>query len=89
MSNSNNKDKNSNKTQTKIIGYRLIPMQASQVDAIAQAEGRYVRPGPRCPKCWLKLKDAKQKHFCRWNIEREGPRDPDPKPYRQPIYGKK
>ena len=74
------------KPKTRIVGYRLIPMQASQVDQIAAAEGRHVVPGPRCPKCWLK--NARKGHFCRWNIEREGPRDPNPQPVRQPIYGR-
>jgi len=68
--------KQSPKPKTRIIGYRLIPMQASQLDN-----------EPRCPKCWLKNAKAGE-HFCRWNIEREGPRDPNPQPVRQPIYGR-
>ncbi len=64
------------KPKSQIIDYRLIPMQASHID-----------DAPRCPKCWLK--NAKPGHFCRWNIQREGPRDPRPQPVRQPVYGRR
>lgn len=68
-------NKPTQKPKTRIIDYRLIPMQASQLDG-----------SPRCPKCWLK--NAKADHFCRWNVQREGPRNPNPQPVRKPIYGR-
>lgn len=71
-----------------VVGYRLVAMQASHVDAIAFAEGYSgVRknPLPRCPKCFLLLR--RPEHFCRWNIEREAPgRDPNPPMRQEPIF---
>lgn len=76
-------------------------MQADHVDMIAKMEAaeRGVRPHPlvsdprlRCRFCWRKgvstpTPGKKGDHFCRWNIKNQGEgRNPDPKPYRQPIY---
>ena len=101
MSNSNlPKSKNSHPKPRKknrpgwrrvVVGYRLVAMQASQVDDIAIAEAqasgaKNYRPmhGPRCSKCFLK--NAKPGHFCRWNIEQEGTRNPNPQIRQVPIY---
>lgn len=84
MSKSNlNKNQNPNpKTRKKndpryervVVGYRLVPMRADQVDEIARAEGRDRSPKwhsnvvdkrLRCPWCFLKG-GVKGKHFCRW-----------------------
>jgi hypothetical protein len=70
-----------------VVGYRLVAMQASHVDAIARAEGGAgsLQSQPRCPKCFLLLRHPE--HFCRWNIEREGPgRDRNPAMRKQPIF---
>jgi hypothetical protein len=101
MSMSNNpKSKNSNPTPRKknrpgwrriVVGYRMVPMQASHVDDIAIAEARargdknwQPMAGHRCSKCWLK--NAKAGHFCMWNMPGAIPA-PGNLPMRQvPIY---
>jgi len=74
-----NKSQNNNPNPSKehdpryervVVGYRLVAMQASQVDEIAQAEGRGHHPSvvdarPRCPWCFVKG-GGEGKHFCRW-----------------------
>ena len=73
-----------------VVGYRLVAMQASHVDAIARLEVYRGYEGvlghlPRCPKCFLK--GAKSGHFCRWNVAREAPgRDPNPQMRQEPIF---
>lgn len=78
-----------------VVGYRLIPMQAHHVDEIAAAEGRTdlktawwnaLSTRPRCRKCFLRLPEGRKTHFCRWNFQQEGPRDPSPKMRQVPIY---
>ncbi len=64
----------------KLVGYKIIPMQSHQVDGEV-----------RCQYCWLKgattpRPGKKGDHFCRWNIENQGERNPNPQPYKQPIY---
>ena len=82
--------KNDPRYKREIVGYRLIPMQAQHVDQIDATEGsptwwNSVAKGPRCPKCFLRLRVGRSTHFCRWNIAREGPRDHDPPILRVPI----
>jgi len=73
-----------------VVGYRLVAMQASHVDAIAHMENRGGAPNvvshlPRCPKCFLK--GAKPGHFCRWDVAREAPgRDPNPPMRQEPLF---
>lgn len=72
-----------------VVGYRLVAMQADQVDEIARAEGRGDQPNVadarlRCPWCFLKGGTEGQ-HFCRWRTAR-GDR-PLGGPIRQvPVY---
>jgi hypothetical protein len=83
MSKSNsNKSQNSNsqtrvidgrRHRRKIVGHRLVAMQADQVDEIARAEGRGQHPTVvdkrlRCPWCLLKG-GVEGNHFCRWRTE--------------------
>jgi hypothetical protein len=56
-----------------VVGYRMVPMQASHVDEIAIAEARargdhkwMPMAGMRCSKCWLK--NPRAGHFCMWDI---------------------
>lgn len=81
----NTRVKNGVTQKRELVGYKTIPMQASHLPT---PDGKV-----RCKLCWQlgavtptpgqKSKD----HFCRWNIEVEGPgRDPNPKPRQQPIY---
>ena len=80
MSKSNsNKSQNSNPQPRKkndpryervIVGYRLVAMEADQVDDIARSEGRGQHPTVvdkrlRCPWCFLKG-GVEGNHFCRW-----------------------
>ena len=74
-----------------LVGHRLVAMQAHHVDEIAVSEARQrgddkFQPlhGGRCSKCFLK--NPKAGHFCRWDIQNEGPRDPAPKMLQVPVY---
>lgn len=56
-----------------VVGYRLVAMQADQVDEIARMEGRGDQPNVvdgrlRCPWCFLKG-GIEGRHFCRWRTE--------------------
>jgi len=60
-----------------VVGWRPVPMQAKHLETPAGSH--------RCSKCWLK--NAQKGHFCRWDIENEGPgRDPNPPMRWAPIY---
>lgn len=74
-----------------VVGHRLVAMQASHVDEIALIEARqrgddrfHPVHGPRCSKCFVR--NPRAGHFCRWNVEQEGPRDPAPKMRQVPVY---
>jgi hypothetical protein len=82
--NSKTRKENDPRYERVVVGHKLVPMQATHVDDIAVSEGREVMHGPRCSKCFLK--NARAGHFCRWNIENEGPRDPAPRMRQVPIY---
>jgi len=84
--------KNDPRYKRVLVGHRLVAMQAHHVDQITAAE---TRPGswwnecnsnPRCPKCFLRLREGRRDHFCRWNVKREGPRDSAREILRVPIY---
>ena len=86
--------KNDPRLKRVVVGYRLVAMQAHHIDEILRIEGKdpgnawwNEQPGLlRCHKCFAVLTEGRKTHFCRWNIEREGPRDPDPKMRQVPIY---
>lgn len=73
-SNPKPRKKNDPRYERVVVGYRLVAMQADQVDEIARMEGRNVHPKwhasvldgrLRCPWCFLKG-GVQGKHFCRW-----------------------
>jgi len=90
--NHNPRKRNDPRYERVLIGERLVPMQAQHVDQVAATEDRplswwnEMSSDPRCPRCFLRLRDGRRPHFCRWNVAREGPRDPDPPVVRVPIY---
>ncbi len=72
-------EKPNRKKKTKIVRYETVPTHVSHI---------YTPPGQtRCPKCWLL--NAKPGHFCRWNIKNDFGRNPNPAPYKKPIFGRK
>lgn len=62
----------------RVVGHRLVPMSADQVDEVARREGRGQNANvrlneSRCRFCFLKgvktpTPGHKADHFCRWNI---------------------
>jgi hypothetical protein len=92
-SNPKPRKKNDPRYERVVVGHRLVAMQAHHIDEIIALEGKDLRkawwneqPGLlRCRRCFGVLPENRR-HFCRWNIAQEGPRNPDP-PIRQvPVY---
>lgn len=81
--------KNDPRYKRVVVGYRLVPMTAEQVDEVARMEGRgdqrtIVDGRLRCPWCFLKG-GVEGNHFCRWRTE-NGVRPVGGKIRRVPIY---
>lgn len=73
-----------------VVGYRLVAMEADQVDDIARTEGRgknanVVDQRLRCPWCFLKG-GVRGKHTCRWRPA-SGEKPLGGKVRQVPIYG--
>ena len=78
--------------QKRVVGHRLVPMSADQVDEVARREGRGQNANvrlneSRCAFCFLKgattpVPGKKSDHFCRWNIGTRPPAEPA-RPIRQ------
>lgn len=89
-SNHNSKSLSSNARKGKkrvLVGYRLVPMRADQVDDVARMEGRTVRDSKdRCPWCFLKG-GTQGNHGCRPRTEANKHSPPDGGPIlKLPLY---